>query len=82
MKHREETILGKPLQNNSLSWVSRILESGGGDRKILEETVSKRMEKKNMIISIATDKACDTIQHAFMRNTLGQPGKEQTSSTW
>ena len=54
MKPREE-ILGKMVQNKSVSWVTSILESGGGDRIMLEEMVSKRMEK-NMIISTAAER--------------------------
>lgn len=32
-------------KQESVSWVTSILESGGVDRKVLEEMVSKRMEK-------------------------------------
>ena len=43
-------------KQESVRWVTSILESGGVDRKILEEMVSKRMEKKNMRIATAAER--------------------------
>ena len=65
-----------------VSWVTSILESGGVDRKVLEEMVSKRMEKKNMRITKQLQNASDAIPHAFLRNTFGKPENGATSSTW
>lgn len=62
---RKNNTLEKPLHNNSLSWLTKSPKEGG-DREIFEETVSKRMEKKN-IISVDTEETCDTIKHPFIR---------------